>query len=148
MKRAFTVLEPAENRDDDGRLILGDPTKGCRHCGDIGIKVAENDQLVLYHPGVECCARAVADQLRFRRGDIDELQKEITAKEKALELIRDEARMYDSQSKATEATKAYHRLEHSERTYDKSLALIQERLTDLAQDITRLNILYGDLGGA
>lgn len=129
MKQAGAVLEARGSYDEAGRLVLGDPSKGCRHCGAVAVKEAANGKALVWHPAVECCLAAVDDQIRFREGDLDTLQKAITAKEQQLELLRQETGMYDRDSKATEATKAFARLRMAEEQHPASLAVIRVRIS-------------------
>lgn len=129
MKQVAAVLDSPETRDEAGRLVLGDPSKGCRHCGAVAVKEAANGKAIIWHPAVECCADAVNDQIRFREGDLETLQKAITAKEQQLELLRQETGMYDRDSKATEATKAFARLRMAEEQHPASLAVIRARIS-------------------
>lgn len=145
MKHVGTVLESAETRDEDGRLVLGDPTKGCRHCGAVAVKEAANGKAIIWHPAVECCVAAVNDQIRFREGDLIGLQNEITAKEVSLELLRQEATMYDRDSKATEATKTFARLEMAEAQHIDSLKVIQERISGVTDEIRELKSKRAEL---
>lgn len=132
------VLEPAGRRDEAGRLVLGNPEQGCRYCGEIGIKVAENDRLVLYHPGAECCARAVADQLRYRQLALENLRKRMEARQEHLGQLEEEARLYDPTSRATEATRAWAIYERAKANFDDATEPLREEIKTTTGEIRRL----------
>lgn len=117
-----------EVRDADGRLILGNPHKGCRFCGAVEMKYASNGNAVLYHPGVECCVAAIDAQIGHRDKEIEMLQGQMTAKETALQLLEDETRMYDPDSKSTEATKAFYRLQRAREQLNDSRKVLNGRI--------------------
>lgn len=118
-----------ETRDEDGRIVLGNPLQGCQFCGTVEMKYASNGRAVLYHPGAECCTAAIDLQIQSREGEIRALQAQVVAKETALELLRDETRMYDRDSKSTEATKAFYRLERAEAQLNDSRLVIEGRIS-------------------
>lgn len=53
---------------------IGDPRKGCRHCGTVMEHTSQNGKVTLYRPGSTCCAAAIKDQIRYREGDFRRLQ--------------------------------------------------------------------------
>lgn len=86
-ERAFT----SERADEEGRVVLGDPNSGCKHCGSVSRKVSENGLAVLYHPSVACCEASAREQVSFRQADLARLRDEWGARqalihEKAQEL--------------------------------------------------------------
>ena len=126
------------SRDEEGRLVLGNPDKGCRHCGAVAINVAENDRLVWYHPAAECCPAAIADQIRFRDGEIATHKKAVAAKQLELDRLREEAEMYSSESRATEATRAHAALARAEEGFGKATGLLRANIRDALNEISRL----------
>jgi hypothetical protein len=55
-------------------MTLGDPHKGCRHCGTVITRHASNGRATIYHPGTTCCTNAIQDQIRYREGDLARLK--------------------------------------------------------------------------
>ena len=145
MMLASELFGKEQRRDEDGRIILGRKDQGCRHCGKVEMKYASNGRVVLYHPGAECCVQAIDDQIRHRKGEIDDLNKQVGAKKTALELLAQETRMYDRDSKSTEATKAFYRLEMAEMQYQNSLKTIEGRIIEVSAEITDLKAKRGEL---
>lgn len=54
--------------------VIGDPRKGCRHCGTVITRKASNGRAIIYHPGTTCCTDAIQDQIRYREGDYARLR--------------------------------------------------------------------------
>lgn len=53
----------------EGTQVIGNPHKGCRHCGTVITRHAANGRAIIYHPGTTCCPDAIRDQIRYREGD-------------------------------------------------------------------------------
>jgi transcription initiation factor TFIIIB Brf1 subunit/transcription initiation factor TFIIB len=54
--------------------IIGNPHKGCRHCGTVIKRTAANGRAIIYHPGTTCCTDAIKDQIRYREEDYARLR--------------------------------------------------------------------------
>lgn len=101
--------------DDEGHAVLGDKSKGCRHCGSVSRKVSENDRVVLYHPSTECCELAAQDQVRYRRGDLDRVRAAL-AEER--ERVSEKARELENTSAPADRARIERELRHMERGLD------------------------------
>lgn len=55
-------------------MTIGDPHKGCRHCGTVITRKASNGRATIHHPGTTCCTDAIQDQIRYREGDLARLK--------------------------------------------------------------------------
>lgn len=126
------------SRDDEGRLIIGSPERGCRHCGSVTATVAAGDRLVWYHPSTECCRAAIADQMSYRYAEIEQLKARIREKQEALDQLAEEASMYDPNNRSTEATKAHARLRLAEQRLAVSTKEINARIKELYGEVKRL----------
>lgn len=93
-------------RDDEGRIVYGDTSLGCRHCGRVDAKLSEAGNLIYYHPGAECCERALLDQVRYREAEIS-LRKQRTRQQlDQLDQLEETVLAYgNSQSAAASAAK-------------------------------------------
>jgi len=58
----------------DGTRRLGGDTTGCRHCGHRAVKYSTDGNVELVHPGTDCCAAAINDQIGWREGDLKDLR--------------------------------------------------------------------------
>lgn len=76
MKRDLgpTAVGDLLGRTHAGQVELGRGTPGCRHCGHRATKYAGNGQALLHHPGADCCADALKDQITWRTGDLEALR--------------------------------------------------------------------------
>ena len=61
--------------DPDGVWHIGRGTRGCRHCGRVEVKYAQNGKAAFHHPGVICCARATQDQINHRQEELRRLRQ-------------------------------------------------------------------------
>lgn len=94
----------AATRDDQGRIVLGDPyARGsrCRHCGAGAHKVSENGRLVWYHAPTDCCAGALRDQIQHRRAELEALRSGYAEAAQRIEHLMTEAE--EATSRAAEA---------------------------------------------
>ncbi len=64
-------------KDVSGVRSIGDPNRGCRHCGVVVPQRAEDGLTVLYRPGTECCREAVHDRLRSKDDEINTLRHQV-----------------------------------------------------------------------
>jgi hypothetical protein len=55
-------------------MTIGNPHKGCRHCGTVITRKAANGRATIHHPGTTCCTDAIQDQIRYREGDYARLK--------------------------------------------------------------------------
>ena len=56
----------------DKPTTIGDPNRGCRHCGTV--MEHKSGKVTLYRPGTTCCEPAIRDQIRYRENDFHRLQ--------------------------------------------------------------------------
>lgn len=92
MKRLDELLEA--NRDKDGIVHFNRNASGCPHCGAVEVKTSEVDGVVrsvFYHAGAECCVKRIGDQLGWRQGELDTLDRELKAAHARVEQLRDAA---------------------------------------------------------
>lgn len=73
----------------EGNYLLGDP-KGCRDCGTIRTHKHPNG-LIIEYPGVECCIPAIRRQIKWRSGDLDALNKQVSDRLRAVEELKAKA---------------------------------------------------------
>lgn len=88
--------------DKDGVWHVGRGSPGCKHCGHVELTWATNGKLVWHRPGSTCCRKAVEDQLRWRRGDVQRLRDEHT---KYVQDMEDNERLAETGEKFDPATK-------------------------------------------
>ena len=92
-------------KDDTGRLIFGDPDKGCRHCGFVDVKYSrdasgeDTGQAAIYHPGTECCSPAMTDQISWRHAEVNQLKRKLEEDERRVELLREAVDFAESATK-------------------------------------------------
>lgn len=135
------------HRDEDGRLILGNPEQGCRHCGNICAKVSldpfgnDTGKAVLYHPGVECCDRAIDDQIRHRQGDIRQLQQQANAEEEHIKQLSDAADMLGRDNRSKEANEARWKEQQALKGRAGKIKFYQSSINDIKAEIGRLERL-------
>lgn len=125
-------------RDAEGRIVLGDPAKGCRHCGHVEIKAAANGKSILHHPGVECCANTIRDQIRYRAEEVASLQTRQKEDEERVKRLTEEADMYGRDSKSQQAHTARWLEERAQKGLAGKQRLYGEDLRALTGDINRL----------
>lgn len=85
---------------DIAQSFLGDPTVGCQFCGVVVERVHEVTGQSAYHPGVECCPGALKRQIKWRTGDVNDVQRRITDREKGIEQMQAEQETALSRSAA------------------------------------------------
>ena len=74
MPHIAELLTP-EKPDADGVIHIGRNTPGCRHCGQRDMKYSDNGRVCLHHPGTQCCANAVKDQIVWRQQELTDLRR-------------------------------------------------------------------------
>lgn len=121
-------------RDSEARVIYGDPRKGCRHCGHVARKVAANGKAVLFHPGVECCAAALAEQVAYRQGEIDLRQRRIEAHVTELDRLEETLRAY-GESRSAVAAEAKLRVEKAQRGIGHQIKALEEEIEEIAEEL-------------
>lgn len=97
------------------RMILGNPHKGCRHCGTVIKRTAANGRAIIYHPGTTCCTLAIKDQIRYREGDLARLKsdgEQLLARIDDLEAKANRAVGKEQTELLNEATRARAAYEH------------------------------------
>jgi len=97
MKNISDLLGGA--RDPQGRLILGDPHKGCQYCGHVTTHT--DDRVVAYHPGTECCIPALQNLIRWRKNERAELKHKMEIEEEQI-ITTGEARIETADTKYRE----------------------------------------------
>lgn len=119
------------NRDKDGIVHFNQNASGCPHCGAVEAKTFEVDgevRSVFYHAGAECCTKRIADQLRWRQVELDNLDRELKAAHARVEQYRDAAE--NSLSKADE-----NRFTRQAERARASMPRVEAEIAEKAQDI-------------
>lgn len=141
IQTALTGPEP--RRDDNGYLIIGNPEKGCPFCGSISVEASEVGKLAWYHPSTECCAQAVTRQIEWRSAELQGIQLERGADDRALA----EQRRVAADSYGVKRSDAERRLRSMERGVDaKQEGYYGPRVKELAGEIARLKRVREKLG--
>ena len=125
-------------KDEDGRNVYGDPEKGCRHCGHVAMKHAADGNAILYHPGVECCADAIKDQIRFRKGEIERVQAKVLEDEERVKLLTEEVDMLGRDSRTQQAHTARYLEEKALNGLAGKQFAYQEQISELSREVKRL----------
>lgn len=132
MENAITLLT-----DSPDSRVMGNPDRGCRHCGRVEMKYSENGKVTLYHPGVECCAAAYTDQIGYRMGEIRRFEKQLSDRQDDLNQLQAEAELYGS-SRSSEASRAQIAYERALRTSDTATLPLRQKIAECAREIHRL----------
>jgi hypothetical protein len=120
MKQALSAFP----RDELGRVLYGDPTKGCRFCASVAEKVAENGKAIVYHPSLECCDGAVAAQIGWRQREIKTLEKRIDEHNESLGRLEEEAQKF-GKSQTAAANEARFKLNKARQGIHRQVAVLQ-----------------------
>lgn len=136
MKRDLgpTAVGDLLGRTHDGQIEIGRGTPGCRHCGHRDSKYAGNGAAVLHHPGAECCADAVRDQIGWRKADLENLRA--ATKRDQAEL--DEARTVAHESVGRDAATAESRAAKISRANHRRLEARTATAAEIKEEIRRL----------
>jgi hypothetical protein len=111
-------------RNEEGQVVLGDSTKGCKFCGTVEAKYAGNGRAVFYHPGVECCVPALELQIKSRQGELRTLNKKIEQHRLELGRLEEAVNAYGSSSSSA-ASEAKMKLEKAKAGLDKQIAFLR-----------------------
>lgn len=66
----------SETRDDEGRLILGNPNSKCHSCGSTAaVTISTCNRVAFWHPPTNCCQNAIEKNKRARAAEDREMQK-------------------------------------------------------------------------
>ena len=123
------------NRDEQGRIVLGDPKLGCPHCGTINVKHSPGPpETILYHPGIECCEQRLADEIGWRIDEQTGIHKRQDEDNEHLATIRDTIDLARPHERGR-AEKVY---ERSLRIQNARNATYQNKLDELNNEVTRL----------
>lgn len=71
-------------KDSNGVWRIGAGARGCKHCGKVEEHYASNGLAVWSHPGVTCCRKALEDQLRWRKADLENARNQYRQAERAI----------------------------------------------------------------
>ena len=75
--------------DPNGVWHIGRSSKGCKHCGKTQTHHAKNGKATWTHPGVTCCRKAVEDQHKWRRADLENARNEFRKAQRAITDLED-----------------------------------------------------------
>lgn len=157
MKSLPDLLEG--QRDADGIVHFNKNASGCPHCGAVEVKTSEVDGVirsVFYHAGAECCMDRIADQLRWRQGELDELDRKLKAAHARVEQLRDASENAmsggDAKKFAAQAEKARASMPNVERNLalkakdiNTEIQGLQRRREErVAEDDAQMRALRGD----
>lgn len=87
-------------KEPSGATIIGNDTRGCRHCGTVEKHYSQNRRVVWYHPGTTCCLPALKDQLRWRQAEVQALRQEIIDYQKRIDAMHVALEQATGQEKA------------------------------------------------
>lgn len=149
-RRSTVTRALAEHpRDSEGRIVLGDPAKGCRWCGTVAVKVAADNKAIMWHRGTTCCLQAVQQQIKYRRAEMDAINRKIAGMEAELEHLQDAASMYAEDSRSVEATRAHYFAKRAAEQLPRAIAAInREQITPLKDELAYLHGLEREYQGA
>jgi hypothetical protein len=83
-----SITDVLPSPDADGIIHIGRGTRGCRHCGKIETHYSQNGRIAWHHPGVTCCAKAIEDQVNYRKGDLTRLRQAAADSQAMLDDLR------------------------------------------------------------
>lgn len=134
-RHALDHLQDA-TRDSEGRLLIGNPQRGCPHCGEIAIKYGKHNDTILHHPALECCEKRLTQEIAWRTEEIQKLQREAATEEETTKGIRASIEEMDTQARRKAAQA---RAEHAERNLERrKREHYNPGISSLAREIARL----------
>jgi len=129
VKRLDQLLEA--NKDADGVTHFNRNASGCPHCGAVEAKTSEQNGAVasvFYHAGAECCTKRIGDQLRWRQGELDSLDRDLKMAHARVDQYRDAAENALSKADANRFTQQADRAR-------ASMPRVEREIAEKAQDI-------------
>lgn len=129
-------------RDETGRLVYGNPTKGCRFCGYVAEKVSEDGKVILYHPGTECCEDALKQTISNREGEITLKKRQAQQHLDELDRLEETVRVY-GENRSTAAAEARLRLEKARAGVAPRVAALRAEVDELALEVADLRRRLG-----
>lgn len=121
-------------RDEEGRLVIGDPTLGCPYCGQVEMKYAQTGNAVVYHPGTLCCQEAIARQIAAREQEIALRRTRISQQFEALKRLEEEALAFGS-SRSAAAEAARWRFEKAQKGVPAQVAAIEVEVGEVYDEL-------------
>ncbi len=139
MKRAIDALGDGW---EEGVRVIGFKAPGCRHCGTKVRHVAEDGNLIVYRPGVECCYSALEDQIGFCKREIEQLNKELGEYEANVARLADDVALNEYPSRGEVLTRRLHR---AEAHMPALRGQYQEKIAAVAKRVARFRELQDQL---
>lgn len=140
--RTATIAEATNalltiKRDDEGRILIGNPTLGCPHCGTVLIKHSPGPpETILHHPGVECCPERLEEEIAWREEEKAGIKKRIAEDDRHIRAMRDEIEI----SRPQDRGRLERKVERSLDVQDRKNATYSEELAEIDSEIYRLRV--------
>lgn len=133
-----------ENRDEEGRRILGNPDGACPHCGAAYVPKYDPDGLVaVWHAPVECCERSIERKIQGHEDEMARRRERVRANEAALIELAEQLEALPKNSPRW--VEAAQREERARRGVQRQNQPHEEIIRELRADVARLTRLRADM---